>query len=102
MLDWIAPVQREERKAQTADGRTLQILLAGPPATDHVFYLHGTPGVLGTYEPQIEEGVRRGLRHVFYLRPGYGGSDRQPDGRSRTARPTWGRSRTSWGSRRST
>jgi pimeloyl-ACP methyl ester carboxylesterase len=74
-------VQRIERTVHATDGRALQILLAGPPAGDHIFYLYGTPGVLGAYEPQIEEGVRRDLRHVFHLRPGYGGSDRRP-GRS--------------------
>jgi pimeloyl-ACP methyl ester carboxylesterase len=74
-------VQSVEREIRAPDGRRLSTLTAGPPEGDPVFFLHGTPGVLGTYEPQIEEGVRRGLRHVFYLRPGYGGADRQP-GRS--------------------
>lgn len=70
-----------ERKVRAPDGRLLVVLTAGPPEADPVFFLHGTPGVLGTYEPHIEEGVRRGLRHVFYFRPGYGESERQP-GRS--------------------
>jgi pimeloyl-ACP methyl ester carboxylesterase len=70
-----------ERKVRLADGRQLQLLEVGPPDSDPVFVLHGTPGVLKVYAPHIEQGVRRGLRHVLYLRPGYGESDRQP-GRS--------------------
>ena len=69
-------MQRIELKVRAADGRTLSVLVAGPPEADPVFFLHGTPGVLGLPDRDVEEGARRGLRHVLYSRPGYGGSDR--------------------------
>lgn len=74
-------MQSIERKVQAPDGRTLAVLTAGPPEADPIFFLHGTPGVLEAYEPHVEDGARRGMRHVSYLRPGYDGSDRKP-GRS--------------------
>lgn len=74
-------MQSVEREVRAPDGRRLSVLTAGPPEGDPVFFLHGTPGVLEAYEPHVEDGARRGLRYVSYLRPGYGKSDRQP-GRS--------------------
>jgi pimeloyl-ACP methyl ester carboxylesterase len=74
-------VRRVERKVQAADGRVLSVLAVGPPEADPVLFLHGTPGIRGLYERELEEGARRHLRHVFYSRPGYVGSDRLP-GRS--------------------
>jgi pimeloyl-ACP methyl ester carboxylesterase len=74
-------VQSSEGKVRAPDGRLLSVLTAGPPEADPVFFFHGTPGVLEAYEPHVEAGARCGLRHVFYLRPGYGESDRRP-GRS--------------------
>lgn len=66
-----------------ADGRLLSVFTAGRPQDDHVFVLHGTPGVREMFKPELEEGGRRDLRYIAYSRPGYGGSDRQP-GRSVT------------------
>jgi pimeloyl-ACP methyl ester carboxylesterase len=74
-------VKSSERKVRALDGRLLSVQMAGPPGGDPVFFLHGTPGIRGLPDPDIEEGARRGLRHVFYSRPGYAGSDRLP-GRS--------------------
>lgn len=74
-------MRRVEQKIQAADGRVLSVLAVGPPEGDPVFFLHGTPGIRGLYERELEEGARRRLRHVFYSRPGYAGSDRLP-GRS--------------------
>lgn len=56
----------------------LSVLAVGPPEAEPVLFLHGTPGIRGLYERELEEGARRRLRHVFYSRPGYAGSDRQP------------------------
>lgn len=70
-----------ESKVRTPDGRSLSVMQAGLLDGDPVFFLHGTPGVLEMYGPSVEEGARRGLRYVNFLRPGYGESDRQP-GRS--------------------
>jgi len=74
-------VQSFEHEIRTLDGRLLTVLVEGPPEGDPVFFLHGTPGIRGLYERELEEGARRRLRHFFYSRPGYAGSDRQP-GRS--------------------
>ena len=54
------------------------VTLLGPEDGDDVFLLHGTPGVRRLFAANVEEGARRGLRHVIYSRPGYEGSDRQP------------------------
>jgi len=74
-------VQSSECMVLAPDGRLLSVLTAGPSEGDPVFFLHGTPGIRGLYERELEEGARRSLRHVFYSRPGYAGSDRLP-GRS--------------------
>lgn len=74
-------MQSSERKVRAPDGRLLSVLAEGPPGGDPIFFLHGTPGIRGLYERELEEGARRHLRHVFYSRPGYAGSDRLP-GRS--------------------
>lgn len=74
-------MQRVELKARAADGRMLSVLTMGLPKADPVFFLHGTPGIRGLPDRDIEEGARRGLGHVLYSRPGYAGSDRLP-GRS--------------------
>jgi pimeloyl-ACP methyl ester carboxylesterase len=74
-------VRRIELKVRAADGRILSVLVVGPPEADPAFFLHGTPGVLGLPDRDVEEGARRSLRHVLYSRPGYGESDRLP-GRS--------------------
>jgi pimeloyl-ACP methyl ester carboxylesterase len=59
-----------------ADGRRLEVVLAGPPDGRPLFTHHGTPGAADMFEPLVEVGAERGLRHVAYSRPGYGGSER--------------------------
>jgi pimeloyl-ACP methyl ester carboxylesterase len=46
-----------------------------------LFVHHGTPGAAAMFDPLVEIGAERGLRHITYSRPGYGGSGRHP-GRS--------------------
>lgn len=70
-----------EFEVRAGDGRRLMARVLGPEDGDEVFLLHGTPGVRDLFAPNVEEGARRGLRHVLYSRPGYEGSDRHP-GRS--------------------
>lgn len=65
----------------TPDGRRLAARISGPAEGPVVLYFGGTPGAIELYERQVQEGERRGLRHLIYLRPGYFGSDRLP-GRS--------------------
>jgi pimeloyl-ACP methyl ester carboxylesterase len=64
-----------------ADGRVLEVVLAGPPDGLPLFTHHGTPGAAEMFDPLVEVGAERGVRHIAYSRPGYGGSARQP-GRS--------------------
>ena len=71
-------MQRAEHRIRAVDGRLLSVLTVGSPQGDHVFFLHGTPGVREIYGPHIEEIARRGLIYDSYSRPGYGGSDRHP------------------------
>jgi pimeloyl-ACP methyl ester carboxylesterase len=77
----VAAVQRNSVDVQTADGRSLQVVVAGPEDGDVVVHHTGTPGAGSLYKSLLEAGAERGLRHVSYCRPGYAGSDRQP-GRS--------------------
>lgn len=64
-----------------ADGRELEVVQFGPGDGVPVIVHHGTPGAAGVFEPLVELGAERGLRHVAYSRPGYGTSGRDP-GRS--------------------
>lgn len=66
---------------EAADGRRLAAQVAGPEGGALLVFHMGTPGSRDLWERYIEEGERRGLRHVCCSRPGYAGSDRKP-GRS--------------------
>lgn len=61
-----------------ADGRVLEVALAGPPDGKPLFSHHGTPGAADAFEPLVAVGAERGLRHILYSRPGYGRSARHP------------------------
>ncbi len=64
-----------------ADGRRLDLRIAGPSDGDTLVFFHGTPGA-ATSGPHLERAATdRGLRLVRWSRPGYGDSTRQP-GRS--------------------
>jgi pimeloyl-ACP methyl ester carboxylesterase len=57
-------------------GRRLEVEVAGP-SDGLVLVAHtGTPSGGRLYEPRVRAGTERGIRHVVYSRPGYGGSDR--------------------------
>ncbi len=66
---------------QTADGRRLEALVAGPHGGLPLVFHHGTPGGLVPMQPLVAAASARGMRTVMYSRPGYGGSTAQP-GRS--------------------
>lgn len=72
---------RRELVVRAADGRRLCAELSGPAEGALVVFHMGTPGSRRLWEKHVEEGARRGLRHVCCSRPGYEGSDRRP-GRS--------------------
>lgn len=61
-----------------ADGRSVQVLAAGP-ADGLPFVFHtGTPAGLVHYQPITDAAADAGLRCLEYSRPGYGGSDPRP------------------------
>jgi pimeloyl-ACP methyl ester carboxylesterase len=60
------------------DGRALEALVAGPPDGLPLVFHSGTPAGLVAYEPLVAAAAARGLRSVFYTRPGYGNSTPQP------------------------
>jgi pimeloyl-ACP methyl ester carboxylesterase len=69
------------REVRTADGRRLAVFVAGPEDGEAIIVHGGTPDGRPLFSANVEEGTRRGLRHISYQRPGYGGSERLP-GRS--------------------
>ncbi len=62
----------------SGEGRTLDVLVAGPEDALPLVFHTGTPSGLVGYEPLTEAAAARGLRTVLYSRPGYGGSTPQP------------------------
>ncbi len=59
-----------------ADGRGLEVAVAGPEDGELLLVHPGTPGAALLYPPMVAAGAERGLRHAVYSRPGYGESDR--------------------------
>src|SRR5260370_17318081 len=68
----------DRRTVQTADGRRLDVLVAGPRDGLPLVFHHGTPGGLIPMRPLITAATACGLRTVMYTRPGYGGSTARP------------------------
>lgn len=64
---------------KAADGRRLAVEVSGKPDGEAVFLLHGTPGGRNGPRPRGIVMYRLGIRLISYDRPGYGGSDPQPD-----------------------
>jgi len=59
----------------TPDGRSLEVLLAGPPTGMPLVHHGGTPVGPVPFAPLVKAASDRGLRFVTYSRPGYGRSD---------------------------
>ncbi len=66
----------EARSISAGNGRVLEVLIAGPSGGLPLFSFHGTPGAAATFDPLVDIGAERNLRHIVYSRPGYGGSGR--------------------------
>jgi pimeloyl-ACP methyl ester carboxylesterase len=66
---------------QTPDGRSLELVVAGPSEGMPLVLHHGTPGAAVTFDRLVDAAARHGLRTVVYARPGYGRSTARP-GRS--------------------
>jgi pimeloyl-ACP methyl ester carboxylesterase len=67
------------REFTTPDGRTLELHVEGPDDVTPLVFHCGTPGSGLPYPALVQQLHERGLRHVGWSRPGYGGSTRQPD-----------------------
>lgn len=65
----------------TADGRRLEVMIAGAEQGTTVVAHSGTPDDGTLHRATLDEGELRGVTHVSYARPGYAGSDRH-EGRS--------------------
>ncbi len=63
---------------QLADGRTLQLWLAGPEDGIPLVFHSGSPSIGSPYPHSVAKAGDRGLRWVGMARPGYGSSTRQP------------------------
>jgi pimeloyl-ACP methyl ester carboxylesterase len=67
----------EALSISAGDDRVLEVVVAGPHEGALLFSHHGTPGAAEMFDPLVDMGAERGLRHVTYSRPGYGRSGRQ-------------------------
>jgi pimeloyl-ACP methyl ester carboxylesterase len=67
----------ERLQVSTPDGRRLEVEVGGPPEGRPLLFQVGTPSAGRLYEPLVEVGAARGLRHIAYSRPGYGRSERR-------------------------
>lgn len=57
-------------------GRSLDVAVAGPEDGTLMLLHDGTPTAGHLYEPLVDAGAERGLRHATYARPGYRDSTR--------------------------
>jgi pimeloyl-ACP methyl ester carboxylesterase len=64
-----------------ADGRSLDVFLAGPESGMPLVFHCGTPGSGLPFAPFVQTLAQHGLRYVGFSRPGYGSSTRR-EGRS--------------------
>lgn len=61
-----------------ADGRDLEVEVAGPGDGPVIVFHHGTPGASTPLPAHVRGATARGHRFVTTSRPGYGASSRQP------------------------
>lgn len=62
-----------------ADGRALDVRVAGPADGPALLFHHGTPGSALPAREMLRSATAQGLRLVTYSRAGYGGSSRNAD-----------------------
>jgi pimeloyl-ACP methyl ester carboxylesterase len=68
----------ERRRITVPDGRTIDVLLAGPSDGLPLVLNEGTPVGLVLYPPTVQAASIRGLRVIMAARPGYEGSTPRP------------------------
>ncbi len=66
----------ETAQITAPDGRRLEVELAGPQDGLALIFHVGTPCAGRLFAPMVDAGRSRGVRHITYSRPGYGGSER--------------------------
>ncbi len=66
----------EARRISADNGRVLEVVIAGPSDAAPLFSHHGTPGAAQMFDPLIDIGAQRNVKHITYSRPGYGSSGR--------------------------
>jgi pimeloyl-ACP methyl ester carboxylesterase len=76
MVGPVGVVERKVVSIAAADGRALEVVLAGPPDGIPLIFHHGTPGAAGPFATLVATGAERKVRHIAYSRPGYAGSGR--------------------------
>jgi pimeloyl-ACP methyl ester carboxylesterase len=69
------PSEEVWREVATPDGRSLEVMLAGPSTGLPLVHHGGTPVAAVPFRPLVEAAVERGMRFVTYSRPGYASSD---------------------------
>ena len=67
------------QRITTPDGRTILVHEGGDPNGLPVLMQHGSPSEGSFFAPHTEDARARGIRLLGYDRPGYGGSDPQPN-----------------------
>ena len=63
---------------QLRDGRSLEVVSAGPEKGTPLVFHHGTPMSAVLFQPMVDAAAARGLRTIAYSRPGYGRSTPKP------------------------
>ena len=66
----------EQTSFTLADGRNVELLVAGKPQAQAVVFHHGTPGATSTWDAWLAEVEKQGGFAFSYSRPGYGQSSR--------------------------
>ena len=66
----------EQTSFKLADGRIVELLVAGTPSSKAVVFHHGTPGATSTWDEWLAEVAKQGGFAFSYSRPGYGKSSR--------------------------
>ena len=67
-------METERRRMAMPDGRSIEVLIAGPPDGLPLVLHEGTPVGLVLYPPTVQAAGARGLRTILTARPGYEGS----------------------------
>jgi pimeloyl-ACP methyl ester carboxylesterase len=71
-------METERRRIAMPDGRSIEVLIAGPPDGLPLVLHEGTPVGLVLYPPTVQAAGLRGLRTILAARPGYEASTPRP------------------------